>query len=156
MRLPSIEKTDLFIDFDGFGEVLGKAYQENPLRAVSGILFSVEFLGNPMMLYDAVKKGLTDFALLPVRCAQQEKAVAEPGARNHAVACTRGFMKGVAKGTLSLVGNTIIGMSDAASRITQQFGRGFASVAVSCFLFLPRLVLVVTSRRYRVLRLACT
>ena len=66
ITFPALEKHDLFVDWAGVFELLGKTYMDNIVIRLASTLFSVEFLGNPMMLTKAVMRGVSDFVLLPI------------------------------------------------------------------------------------------
>lgn len=92
-----------------------KYYTRQLWKQLHKILGSFDFLGNPVGLLDHIGTGVRDFVYEPL------EGLKVGG---------KGFRKGLAKGTASLVSNTLDGTFDAASKISGTFGQGLATMSM--------------------------
>jgi vacuolar protein sorting-associated protein 13A/C len=86
-------------------------YQMQFLREVYKIIGAFEFLGNPVSLISGLGTGVKDFFYEPA-----QGLVRSP----------RDFGKGLARGTTSLVGNSVASVFNTASLISSSLGRSLA------------------------------
>lgn len=94
---------------------LARHYTRQVLQVVYTVLGSVDFLGNPMSFMHSLGSGMWDFVSAPaVSLLQNPKE----------------FTRGVAKGTASLLSNTIFAFSNAASRMSGAAAKGVAALAL--------------------------
>eukprot|EP01125_Pyxidicula_operculata_P010729 TRINITY_DN352_c4_g1_i1.p1 TRINITY_DN352_c4_g1~~TRINITY_DN352_c4_g1_i1.p1 ORF type:complete len:3355 (-),score=688.04 TRINITY_DN352_c4_g1_i1:19-10083(-) len=119
--LPNVERAPLI--FNGFlfehlmtsssdiGQRLFRTYQNQLLSQVYTILGSAEFLGSPISFMHNLGDGVKDFFYEP--------------AKGIAVSPEE-FVKGVGKGSLSLVKNSLFGLIGSVSKITGSLGSGVA------------------------------
>nr|CCA16037.1 vacuolar protein sortingassociated protein putative [Albugo laibachii Nc14] len=94
---------------------VSKYYTRQLWKQLHVILGSFDFLGNPVGFLDHIGTGVRDFVYEPL-----------DGLKVGA----KGFRLGVAKGTASLVSNTLDGTFDAASKISGTFGQGLATMSM--------------------------
>ncbi|CCI41714.1 unnamed protein product [Albugo candida] len=94
---------------------VSKYYTRQLWKQLHIILGSFDFLGNPVGFLDHIGTGVRDFVYEPL-----------DGLKIGA----KGFRMGVAKGTASLVSNTLDGTFDAASKISGTFGQGLATMSM--------------------------
>lgn len=90
-------------------------YQSQLLGQLYKLLGSVEFIGNPVGLIDRLGSGVVDFFYQPA-----QGLVKSP----------QDFGKGLAKGSISLVTNTISGVFNTASKITGAVAKGLAAASM--------------------------
>ncbi|KAF4143563.1 PH domain-containing protein [Phytophthora infestans] len=94
---------------------VSKYYTRQLWKQLHKILGSFDFLGNPVGFLDHIGTGVRDFVYEPL------EGLKIGG---------KGFSKGLAKGTASLMTNTVDGTFDAASKISGTFGQGFANLSL--------------------------
>ncbi|CAI5733680.1 unnamed protein product [Hyaloperonospora brassicae] len=94
---------------------VSKYYTRQLWKQLHKILGSFDFLGNPVGFLDHIGTGVRDFVYEPL------EGLKIGG---------KGFRKGLAKGTASLMSNTVDGTFDAASKISGTFGQGFANLSL--------------------------
>eukprot|EP00456_Euglypha_rotunda_P018628 TRINITY_DN1669_c0_g2_i9.p1 TRINITY_DN1669_c0_g2~~TRINITY_DN1669_c0_g2_i9.p1 ORF type:complete len:694 (-),score=85.21 TRINITY_DN1669_c0_g2_i9:33-2114(-) len=90
-------------------------YIHEGTREAYKVIGSFDFLGNPVGLASNIGEGAKEFFFEPA-----QGLVAGPTA----------FTKGLAKGSLSLVNNTVKGVFGAASKITGSVGKGVAALSM--------------------------
>jgi hypothetical protein len=103
VRLSPIHVQHFFEEADSLSQRLSKHYLGQFLRQLYKILGSTDLLGNPVGFFSSLSDGIRDFVYEPVQGLTQSPAA---------------FGKGVAKGTLSLVKNTVAGVVTTAGAIT--------------------------------------
>lgn len=94
---------------------VSKYYKGQLWKQLHKILGSFDFLGNPVGFLDHIGTGVRDFVYEPL------EGLKVGG---------KGFSRGLAKGTASLVSNTLDGTFDAASKISGTFGQGLATMSL--------------------------
>ncbi len=77
---------------------------------------SADIIGNPLSLFNNVSTGITDFFYEPLLGFELMNV--------------QGVGKGLAKGTASLVKNTVYGVSDTFSRMTGSMSKGLAAATL--------------------------
>lgn len=109
----------LFNDYTGTTDTLAsslqQAYTKKALSQVLPLLGSFEFLGNPVGMVTSLGTGVTDFFYEPAKGF---------------VTSPKAFSKGLAKGSASLVSNTLSGVLGAAGKITGSVSRGLAQLTM--------------------------
>ena len=85
------------------------------LRELFKIVGSFDVLGNPMSLVSNLGSGVYDFFYEPA-----QGLVRSP----------KDFMEGIAKGTTSLVKNSVFGIFNTASKISSSLGKGLATLSM--------------------------
>lgn len=123
-----------FTQPDQLFAVIGHQYLMMLLRQLYKVLGSLELVGNPVHLMNNISTGVRDFFYEPV-LGMIKGGQAMQDANHHSFMSkrygqTQGFTRGVAKGTISLVGNTTYGVFNAASRITTNLGHGVAVLSM--------------------------
>lgn len=100
---------------DSLQSALTAYYKQSLLKQIYVVLGSLDSLGNPAALFGSLGSGVKDFFYEPAKgLVQSPKA----------------FGKGLAKGTLSLVSNTMSGVFGSASSITTSLGKGVARLGL--------------------------
>ncbi|OQR81400.1 vacuolar associated sorting protein [Thraustotheca clavata] len=102
-------------DLDHMSTIVLDHYTTSLLRQLYKLVGSMNFMGNPVGLAASVRDGLKDFVVSPY------VGLARSGAS--------GFVSGLTKGTLSLVGHTAFGVFDTTSRLTAAMGNSFATLS---------------------------
>jgi hypothetical protein len=96
------------------GRKLAAHYTRQAIAEGYKVVGSIDLIGNPVGLFDSLSTGVMDFFYEPAR-----GVVAGPGA----------FGRGLVKGSLSLVKNSVYGVMNAGSRITGSISKGFAALS---------------------------
>jgi len=104
-----------FCSGDKLAEMISSHYTRQALMEIYKILGSTDLLGNPVGLFNNVASGVLDFFYEPAK-----GIVTSPQA----------FGKGLAKGTASLVKNSVFGVFNAVSKITGTVGNGVATLSL--------------------------
>jgi hypothetical protein len=90
-------------------------YTRQGIQEVYKILGSADFLGNPVGLFNSIGTGFKDFFFEPA-----QGLIESPEA----------FGKGLAKGTLSLVKNSVYGTFNTVSKLSGTVGKGIATLSL--------------------------
>ncbi|OQR99498.1 vacuolar protein sorting-associated protein 13 family protein [Achlya hypogyna] len=96
-------------------EVVVDHYTTSLLRQLYKLVGAMNFMGNPVGLAASVRDGLKDFVVAPY------VGLVRSGAR--------GLLRGVTRGTLSLMGHTAFGVLDTTSRMTTAVGNSVAMLS---------------------------
>lgn len=125
-HLPDLDEASIKLNFlllehaFGSGNELGNRITKHYLRQlwkqVHRLVGSFDFLGNPVGFLDHISTGVKDFFYEPYEGIRRGSGMQ--------------FTQGIAKGTSSLVSNTVDGTFDAASKITATFGQGLAKISL--------------------------
>lgn len=105
--------THLFGEYDSAMGLIAKHCLHQGLAGLHRVLFSLETLGNPVGLVRRIGLGFSDFVNEP-----------KQGLRQNPMA----FGRGLAKGTMSLVTNTVGGLTVYAGKLTGSLGDGLAQL----------------------------
>ena len=116
LNLKSCIRYNIFESSEKLVSVVSKHYYSQILFAWYKMVGSMELIGNPVALLTNVGTGVHDFFYEPAQALIMDNPLK----------VGKGLLKGVGKGTLSLLGNTTIGVFDTAARITQSIGGGVA------------------------------
>ena len=114
LRMNALALEHMFCGRQLVGRKLQAHYTRQALAEAYKVVGSIDFIGNPVGLFDSLTTGVMDFFYEPVR-----GVVAGPAA----------FGRGLAKGTLSLVKNSIFGVMNVGTRITGSIGKGVAALS---------------------------
>ena len=111
LALNALELRHVFQNISQLQDRVIQHYMSRALRQLYRLLGSMNLVGNPIGLVGNLGNGVRDFFFEPYRGIALGPAA---------------FTKGVAKGTVSLFGNTAYGILDTASRFTLSMGDGIA------------------------------
>eukprot|EP00698_Gefionella_okellyi_P001882 TRINITY_DN1171_c0_g3_i1.p1 TRINITY_DN1171_c0_g3~~TRINITY_DN1171_c0_g3_i1.p1 ORF type:complete len:4247 (+),score=1107.78 TRINITY_DN1171_c0_g3_i1:46-12786(+) len=114
LRLNSLALEHLFGTRELLITKMAAHYKRQGLAELYKVLGSLDVVGNPIGLFDSISTGVMDFFYEPAR-----GAVTSPQA----------FGRGLAKGSLSLVKNSVFGVMNAGTRITGTIGKGVAALS---------------------------
>ncbi len=118
-RAPIRLSGKIFENVGGYGNSLassiGSVMLQQLLRQAYKIAGSIELLGNPLGLVNDLSTGVTDFFYEPAKGLMKSP---------------RDFGHGLAKGTVSIIKNTLTGVFSAASKITQTVGKSMAVLSM--------------------------
>jgi len=103
-----------FVSQDYLTQIVSSHYTRQGIQQVYKLLGSTEALGNPVGLFSNVGTGVMDFFYEPA-----QGIIESPQA----------FAKGLAKGTSSLVKNTVYGTFNSVSKIAGAIGKGVATLS---------------------------
>jgi hypothetical protein len=112
--LNSLMLSHFFASQQQFFELLSSFYTRQALFEAYKILGSTDLLGNPVGLFSSFASGVTDFFYEPAK-----GIVTSPQA----------FGLGVARGTASLVKNSVFGVFNTVSKMTGALGKGVATLS---------------------------
>eukprot|EP00736_Rhodelphis_marinus_P009680 Rmarinus@m.7884 len=115
LRLNALVLEHPFESTRALSERIGKHYFRELLVEFYKIIGSAEVLGNPVLLISSIGTGVFDFFYEPAQGFSKGP--------EH-------FARGLAKGTLSLLKNSVHGMFNAASKMTENVGQGIASLSM--------------------------
>jgi len=103
-----------FVSQDYLTQMISSHYTRQGIQQVYKLLGSTEALGNPVGLFSNVGTGVMDFFYEPAQGIIQSP---------------QAFAKGLAKGTSSLVKNTVYGTFNSVSKIAGAIGKGVATLS---------------------------
>lgn len=92
-------------------QLFARHYLQQGLAQLHRVVGSVDIIGNPMGLWTNLATGVEDFFYEPY-----QGLVRSP----------EEFAKGLGRGTASLLKNSVVGLFDGVSRITDSVGKGLA------------------------------
>ncbi|DBA00351.1 TPA: hypothetical protein N0F65_000536, partial [Lagenidium giganteum] len=115
VRLNALMIEHAFGTSGDLSRLVTKHYTRQLWKQLHKILGSFDFLGNPVGFLDHIGTGVRDFVYEPL------EGLKVGG---------KAFSKGLAKGTASLVSNTLDGTFDAASKISGTVGQGLATMTL--------------------------
>lgn len=113
IKLNPLILTDPFESFDSLVEKIQTHYKRAITTEVYKILGSLDVIGNPVGLFNDLSTGVMDFFYEPAKAIFLVQGPEE-------------FTKGFAKGTLSLVTNSVHGTFNTASKVTGSIGHGLS------------------------------
>eukprot|EP01133_Synstelium_polycarpum_P011523 gene11523-13446_t len=103
-----------FFSWNTMADTMKKTYLTQVLRQFYNILGSIDVIGNPVGLFRNFGTGVSDFFIEPAQGLVKSPA---------------DFGKGLAKGTSSLVKNSVYGTFNTISKITGTIGSGLATLS---------------------------
>jgi len=103
-----------FVSQDYLTQLVSSHYTRQGIQQIYKLLGSTEALGNPVGLFSNVGTGVMDFFYEPAQGIIQSP---------------QAFAKGLAKGTSSLVKNTVYGTFNSVSKIAGAIGKGVATLS---------------------------
>jgi len=103
-----------FVSQDYLTQMVSSHYTRQGIQQIYKLLGSTEALGNPVGLFSNVGTGVMDFFYEPAQGIIQSP---------------QAFAKGLAKGTSSLVKNTVYGTFNSVSKIAGAIGKGVATLS---------------------------
>jgi len=103
-----------FVSQDYLTSMVSSHYTRQGIQQIYKLLGSTEALGNPVGLFSNVGTGVMDFFYEPAQGIIQSP---------------QAFAKGLAKGTSSLVKNTVYGTFNSVSKIAGAIGKGVATLS---------------------------
>jgi len=103
-----------FLSQDHLTQIVSSHYTRQGIQQIYKLLGSTEALGNPVGLFSNVGTGVMDFFYEPAQGIIQSP---------------QAFAKGLAKGTSSLVKNTVYGTFNSVSKIAGAIGKGVATLS---------------------------
>jgi len=112
--LNSLFMENPFVSQDHLTQMVTSHYTRQGIQQVYKLLGSTEALGNPVGLFSNVGTGVMDFFYEPAQGIIQSP---------------QAFAKGLAKGTSSLVKNTVYGTFNSVSKIAGAIGKGVATLS---------------------------
>lgn len=98
-----------------FAQVIGRYYRTQLLKQLYKVVFRLDCIGAPMMLWNFCGKGIYDFFYEPSLGM---------------VKSTKDFAHGLGKGTISLVRNTVLGIFSSSSSLLGTLGKGVALLSM--------------------------
>ena len=115
LELNALQMDNVFQTSTQLRHTIAKHYKTRLLRQLYKLIGRTPLMGNPVRIAENLGNGVHDFFFEPYRAISRGP---------------KAFTKGVAKGTLSFLGNTVFGILDTATRMTERLGEGIASLSV--------------------------
>jgi len=115
IRLNALVLEDAFTGYSKLTSRIIKHYTRQGIQEIYKILGSADFLGNPVGLFSNIGTGVLDFFFEPA-----QGLIKSP----------KDFGKGLAKGTASLLKNSVYGTFNTVSKLTSTVGKVVATVSL--------------------------
>lgn len=116
LRLNALTLQNPIISQNLLADLVKEHYSQQALQQLHKIIGSVDFLGNPIGLFNSFSSGVSDLFYEPYQGFVSDRP--------------QDFGLGIAKGGASLLKKTVYGLTDTLSKFTDSLGKGLSVVTL--------------------------